>query len=247
MHKDTNLPLAIEIEINSDCNLSCSYCPNSKSSRIEKGFMDPETFKTLMLQLQKYNYSGRISYHFYNEPTLSPNLQKFIEMTALYLPEAKSVLYTNGTLLAQQTIDKLYSAGLKKFIVTEHHKTNLESVKKISDALSLEEKNNFKFSSYKKLPLTNRGGLVKVGQKIQGPLEKVCFVPRCVMVVSLKGNVVACYEDYKQNHVMGNILEQDILDIWNNEKYVYFRNELKNGNRYKFEVCKTCNNQLIIV
>lgn len=50
------LPLAIEIEINSDCNLSCAYCPNSKSERVEKGHMKPEVFETLMKQLQSHRY-----------------------------------------------------------------------------------------------------------------------------------------------------------------------------------------------
>lgn len=241
------LPLAIEIEINSDCNLSCSYCPNSKSSRVEKGHMDPKLFEALMVQLQKHRYTGRISYHFYNEPTLSPNLENFVAMTSSYLPKANTVLYTNGTNLTKSKIESLYKAGLKKFIVTEHNKTKLDHLDFISSDLSLDRNQRFKLSTYKQIPYTNRGGLVKAGNRVELPLKTTCFIPRCCLVVSVKGNVVACYEDYNQSHVMGNILEQDIGDIWLSEKYQYFREELKNGNRDKFEVCRTCNNQMIIV
>lgn len=241
------LPLAIEIEINSDCNLSCAYCPNAKSERAEKGMMSRALFEEIMKQLEKYDYSGRISYHFYNEPTLSPDLNYFVGLTKKYLPKAKSILYSNGTLLNKEKIDQLYADGLHRFIITEHHQAKLHNLDFISEDKSLYTANRFKFSSYKELPMTNRGGAVKAGVRISEPLKTPCFIPRCVLVVTVKGNVLACYEDYFQSHVMGNVTETDIFDIWNSEKYTYFRNELKAGNRHKFEVCKTCNNQLIIV
>ncbi|MBY0552896.1 SPASM domain-containing protein [bacterium] len=242
-----NLPLAVEIEINSDCNLSCAYCPNSKSERIEKGHMPLETFKKIMLQLQQYNYAGRISYHFYNEPTLSPNLNLFVRMTKEHLPKAKTILYSNGTNLDKNKIDALYADGLDRFVITEHHQAKLHNLDFISDDKSIYTTNRFKFSTFKQIPMTNRAGAVKAGARITEPLNTPCFIPRCVLVITLKGNVVACYEDYFQHHVMGNIHEQDIMSIWNSEKYVHFRNELKLGNRHKFEACKNCNNQLIIV
>ena len=241
------LPLAIEIEINSDCNLSCAYCPNAKAKRVEKGLMSPTLFENIMLQLQKHNYAGRISYHFYNEPTLSPDLNRFVAMTKKYIPKAKTVLYSNGTSLTKNKIDQLYSDGLDRFIITEHHQAKLHNLDFISEDKSLYTANRFKFSNFKELPMTNRGGAVKAGVKITEPLKTPCFVPRCVLVITVLGNVVACYEDYFQSHIMGNIAEKDIIEIWNSEKYTNFRNELKVGNRYKFEVCKTCNNQLIIV
>lgn len=242
-----NLPLAIEIEINSDCNLSCAYCPNAKSKRIEKGLMPPELFENIMQQLQKYDYAGRISYHFYNEPTLSPNLNLFISMTKKYLPKAKSVLYSNGTNLNKDSVQQLYADGLDRFIVTEHHQVKLENLAFVSDDKDFLQDNWFKLSNFREIPMTNRGGAVSAGLRISKPLKKPCFIPNCVLVITVKGNVVACYEDYFQSHNMGNVLEQDIFEIWNSENYVNFRNELKKGNRHKFEVCKSCNNQLIIV
>ncbi len=241
------LPLAIEIEINSDCNLTCAYCPNSKSERVEKGFMSPELFENIMKQLQKYDYAGRISYHFYNEPTLSPHLPEFIAMTKKYLPGAKAVIYSNGTNLDKEKVDQLYKKGLDRFNLTEHHQVKLDQFDFLKDDDGTYTLDKLKFTTYKKIPLSNRGGAVKAGPRISEPQKLPCLIPRCVMVITLKGNVVACYEDYFQKHVMGNITQTDILEIWNSEKYVQFREELKLGNRHKFEVCKTCNNNLIIV
>lgn len=241
------LPLAIEIEINSDCNLSCAYCPNDKSERIEKGHMQPAVFETLMQQLAELDYAGRISYHFYNEPTLSPNLNMFVQMTKQYLPKCRIVLYTNGTNLNKNKIQELESLGVQKFMITQHIKTELTELHSENYHLKNQNETTVKLSTYKEIPFTNRGGLVSVGKKINVPLKTPCFIPYSVLVVSVLGNVISCYEDFNQKHVMGNINQTHLRDIWNSEKYLNFRNEIKRGHREKFEVCKTCNNQSLIV
>lgn len=241
------LPLAVEIEINSNCNLSCVYCPNSKAERSEQGSMSIETFESIMTQLQEQDYAGRISYHFYNEPLLSPNLNLFVSLTKKYLPKSRTVLYTNGTGLTKEIIEELSANGLDRFVITEHHQAKLDNLKTLLEDSSFRNRFWLKFTNFRDLFLTNRGGSVRAGSRISEPINKPCFIPKCALVISLKGNVIACYEDYFQRHTMGNVLEQNIYDIWNSEKYIQFRKELAAGNRHKFDVCKACNNQLIIV
>ena len=65
--------MGIEIEINHDCNRACAYCPNSSLKRKNQGQMSERLFLRLLGQLKEIGYRGRISYHFYNEPLLSPN------------------------------------------------------------------------------------------------------------------------------------------------------------------------------
>lgn len=245
---NSRLPLAIEIEINSHCNLSCTYCPNADFERIEKGFMSPTQYEHIMKDLQKNNYSGRISYHFYNEPTLSPHLNDFVLMTKKYLPNAKAILFTNGLDLDAEKINQLSASGLDSFIITEQMKTNLANIDEASLEVSEDVKSKIKKKSFKKLYFTNRGGILEnVGKKMILPLTIPCFIPRSVMVITVKGNVIPCYEDFFQKHVMGNVFEKNITTIWTSEKYVTFRNELKKGNRALFEVCRDCNNSLILV
>lgn len=241
------LPLAIEIEINSGCNLSCSYCPNSKYQRVEQGHMSVELYEKIMKQLQVHSYAGRISYHFYNEPTLSPNLELFVEMTRSYLPQARTNLFSNGTLLNQKKIEDLFSRGLNKFSITEHEKTHLKRVRQAQSELGPAFDEKVRFVSYQELPLSNRGGaLPEVGGSVDAVKTSPCLVPKCVLVITLKGNVVPCFEDYFQKNVMGNVNDQDLLEIWNSPRYVQFRQDLKMGQRQKYEACRTCNNYLII-
>lgn len=53
----------VEIEINSQCNRKCSYCPNSFMKRKEQGEMESKVFYKLLESLRKIKFDGRISYH----------------------------------------------------------------------------------------------------------------------------------------------------------------------------------------
>jgi radical SAM protein with 4Fe4S-binding SPASM domain len=237
MSKSRKFPLAVEIEINSDCNLSCSYCPNSKAERVEKGHMDKELFNTVLDQLASFSYDGRISFHFYNEPTLSPNLDEFIRLTKQKLPKAWLDLFSNGTSLDKDRIEYLSSLGIDKFTLTKHA---------LSETPDHGDSKKIYLTHFRDLRLTNRAGSVPIKSKQKPPLNLPCFIPDCAIVITVKGNVVPCYEDFFQKNVMGNIKDRHILDIWNSPKYQAFRETLKSGQRHLLEACKDCDNTRII-
>jgi radical SAM protein with 4Fe4S-binding SPASM domain len=234
--------LGIEIEINHHCNLACSYCPNSNTERINKGLMSFEQFKSIMQQLADINYTGKISYHFYNEPTLHPELARFVRTSKEMLPETRSEIFTNGVFLTKEKFDELRAAGVDKFSVTKHKDTKKIVFDETFAQLSNEEKKHVKYIDHTQLIFTSRGGLVEAGKKIEAPLSRTCLIPTCTMIVTVNGNVLTCYEDYNEKHIMGNVFEEHVKDIWEKPPYKAFREDLKKGMRYKYEVCKTCNN-----
>lgn len=231
----------IEIEVNSQCNRACWYCPNSVATRKENGEMDPELYLKLMKQLQEVNFAGRISYHFYGEPLLCSNIDYFVGLTKEYLPNAKPTMYTNGDLLDGDRIAKLLSLGIKKFIVTQHagakHKFN-----EVYEQLPEEHKSSVVYLHHSNLVLSNRGGLLKRIPGLDDKQKHICMVPSSLAVVTVQGNVLPCFEDFHQKYPMGNINEQRIQDIWYGEEFVKFRKMLQEGQRDKSEICKNCNN-----
>lgn len=240
-------PLAVEIEINSHCNLACPYCPNSKFERIEKGHMDESLYLEILAQLKSFHFKGRISYHFYNEPTLSPNLERYLRLAKEHLPECRTELFTNATLLDKNKFEELSNSGMDKFTVTKHVQADSLEIDATVESLREDVREKIKMGSYKQLVLSNRGGSVNVNYKVRVPPLKIpCFIPKCVLIVTVKGNVVPCFEDFFQKNVMGNVRENHILEIWNSEKYVNFRERLKKGARSEIDVCKSCNNALMV-
>ena len=89
-----DFPTVIEIEINSDCNLACSYCPNSKMKRKEQGEMKDEVLATILAQLKSIKYSGKIAFDFYNEPTIAKKFLEHVRLVKKELPQSFIEIYS---------------------------------------------------------------------------------------------------------------------------------------------------------
>jgi radical SAM protein with 4Fe4S-binding SPASM domain len=233
---------AIEIEINSHCNRKCTYCPNVDQERVERGVMSKSLFNKILLELKILQYSGRISFSFYNEPLLVDDLEFFSEQVKRHLPKTKILIYTNGTLLTISRLESLILAGVDYFVVTKHKGEKSY----IFDKTYQEWPNHLlekyvKYQTFEDLKLTNRGGLLSDIKKTIDSTVLPCLIPLQMLTITNKGTVVPCFEDYHQIHEMGNINEKTLLEIWNSSAYVLLRKKLLMGLRKNFEVCSKCN------
>lgn len=237
---------AVEIEINSNCNKACSYCPNSVAERIEKGHISVEMFENIIQQLSELKYQGKISYHFYNEPTLSPNLLRFIALTRSQLPNSNIELYSNGTKIDLAFFESLEIAGVDKFIITKHEKSQAYLFDETYLKLNGAQLKKVLFQKHHEINLTNRGGILKnITSQINTTLLP-CHIPSMMLTITKQGNVLPCFEDFNQENVMGNILDQSLKEIWYSEKYITFRKMLSNGLRHNFNTCKGCSRTEVI-
>ena len=58
-------------------------------------------------------------------------------------------------------------------------------------------------------------------------------------VVTWDGDVVPCCFDKDAKYVMGNLHETPLKDIWSNQKYNRFREQLTRD-RSKIDICQNC-------
>ncbi len=227
---------AVEIEINGDCNLGCTYCPNSISNRSNQVPMDVSLFTDILCQLQELSFAGRISYDFYNEPLLHPRLIDFVSLTKKYLPLASIVLYSNGTLLSEAKVLDLSKAGVTHFIITQHEQISSHPLQRFS----LIAKENITFRHHSEMNKFNRGGLLThIGNSL--PAFSPCYIPSFLMTITTSGNVLPCFEDFHESMIMGNVKNTHLKDIWNSERFVRFRQDLRRGLRHKYPLCRHCN------
>lgn len=224
----------VEVEINSHCNRRCRYCPNSTLTRDSSlpDIMSDEIFERLLSKLARVGYGGRMSFHFYGEPLLHPGLLDLVRQVTAELPAVRQVLYTNGDMLTDALHEELSRSGIKRFIVTSH------------DGCEITARSNQVILFPSDLVLTNRGGTVEFGQpvKVSRPLSAPCYAPSSVLIVTVTGEVLLCYEDARRSIQMGNIKDQPIEDIWFSERFQQIRMLLADGDRRATSVCKVCNN-----
>lgn len=240
-HQETD-PLfkIVEIEINSQCNLACSYCPNREFERKEQGEMSLENYSMIIEQLVELNFKGRLSHEFYGEPTLHPHYDEIISLTKKRLPETRLELYTNATKLSKERTIKLLENGLDDIIITKHEGIKKLQVEDFLHDLSPEHQKRIIFKDHSQIYKTNRGGIMPdIGSGPQHLLP--CKIPSFLITITVEGNVLPCFEDFFQNHEMGNVFKTPLKEIWLHPKYVKLRKDLRLGLRHKYETCKDCN------
>ena len=234
----------VEIEINTNCNRKCSYCPNSLNVNMEKRSMRKEVFERILDELYQVSFAGRISYHFYNEPLLCENIEYFVERTKERLPKCKQVLYSNGDWLSKVLFQSLSSKGIDLFVITNHNELDnleLHTFYHVYEMLSEKEKKSVVYLTAKDLNLTNRGGALSC-LDVLNDVNVPCYMMESLIVIDVDGNIICCFEDYYKKMIVGNIMKSKLLEIWNKKEYVSLRHNLIQGNRGVSEVCKNCNN-----
>ena len=120
----------IEIETINRCNLTCSFCPvNKKVDPRPFKLMEYDLFSSIIEQLKELGYSGSIALHSNNEPLLDSRIVELSKLAKESLPNARLLLYTNGTLL---TIEKFKS--LMKYLdllVIDNYNDDLHLIKPV--------------------------------------------------------------------------------------------------------------------
>lgn len=224
-------PNVVEIEVNRRCNRRCSYCPNSLDDwRQPEERIEDALFHRIIVMLAEINFSGRLSFHFFNEPLLHPWIEDLVRIARTSLPLAYIVLYTNGDLLDECRYQRLLAAGIDHFLVTRH-------------GWDKYPERPFQFVQHPdNFALSGRGGTIA---NVSAPLEIACYGPSEMMVVTVIGDVVLCHEDANRTYVMGSLDRQELAEVWESEAFVVARQKLEAGCRGDGPaICHQCDNRL---
>jgi cyclic pyranopterin phosphate synthase len=222
----------VEIEVGSRCNRACSYCPVALNPRPPvPARMSDQVYLRVMQRLADVGFAGRLSYHLYNEPLLRKDLPRLVAIAHSWLPEALQILNTNGDLLTDERYNTLRQAGVDYFYVTRHSGGDFPQ-------------RPFQIvQTGQDLILTNRGGTVA-----QVPLPSLsarktpCFAPSEMLIVTVTGDVMLCYEDAERAHIMGNLMLTPLPEIWYSKSFTEHRERLSRGDRTVEAMCLRCSN-----
>ncbi len=232
-----DIPIAIDLETNSDCTRDCDYCPRDRNL---DEVLDEGTVHALVDQLAAWGFNGRLSFHSFNEPLTDERLLDFYQYLADHLPQAQSEVFTNGDLLTAPLLLDLLAVGVDRIHVTIHEPTSWAEADRLL-ALAQHHK-QVKIVDFREgtrnHPLENRGGLIDLGE-----IKPTRFCGRVdAMVVRANGNVVLCCNDALQKQVMGNIHDKPLREIWAEPGYAALRQDIRKG-ILALDICKACGNE----
>ena len=120
--------LIVTVEPSNTCNSSCVMCPYPKMTR-PKTVMPMDLFKKVVDECVS-NGINKFNLNFYNEPFLDPMIFDRIEY--LRLKSVRTQLFSNGSVLDDDKIDKIIKSGLNdiKFSVDGFKKETYEKIRK---------------------------------------------------------------------------------------------------------------------
>lgn len=247
-YKGIPLPTWIELSLIDVCNRKCSFCPKSDAS------IAPDTYQKmsrllvdkLANNLKKIKFNGSITLCGYGEPLLHKDIEYIVEK----LSKISNVeIVTNGDVLNSKNLKKLYAAKAGRVLVSMYDgHSQINKFKKIvkqanvpDDFVILRDR-WYDDSQNFGVKLTNRAGTIKTGNQIDNSVHTTCYYPSYQFLVDWNGDVFLCPQDWQRRVTMGNMMQEEIFDIWTNKIITKYRKDLLNGKRSS-SPCSECNAQ----
>ena len=248
LFKGVPLPTWIELSLIDVCNRACSFCPKSDDK------VAPDTYqkmsKTLIDKihddLKKMKFKGSLALAGYGEPLL----HKDIEYIVNKLSKVSNVeIVTNGDPLNYKMIEKLYNANTARLLISMYDgPEQIEKFKKMikkanvpEDFIILRDRWYTKDENFG-VKLTNRAGTIKTGNQIPNDTHTICYYPSYQFLIDWNGDIFLCPQDWQRRQTMGNMMQEEIFDIWISKLMKRYRVDLLAGKRCN-NPCKSCNAQ----
>lgn len=233
-------PGNIEVGISKNCNLRCSYCPNTFiKQKLPDEVMPMSLFEKVLKDLKEIDFDGVFCFHRFNEPLLA-NVEKYIIKAKEILPKIKPILYTNGTGLTRERLESLQKTPLDRIVVTQQEQTKIGFIDKLREIPDRLLKNvSVRYSE--DILLINRAGVMK---QLGEPLKEPCYSIHASFAVDSDGKVPLCIDDYYGKVILGDVHNETIEEIWNKPSSQELRKILEEGRRKDIDLCKDCDRTL---
>jgi len=232
--------------------------------------MDFDLYKKIILDLAEMPERVKtLRLYKMGEPLMHPYLWKMVKYAKETGRFGQVDLTSNGFLLTAKRGRSLVNSGLDKIFIsvpnnystayrdqiknfTAHRKNCRVYIKIIGDGMSEVEKETFyrDFADADRVFIENRincwpnfnaGDNPEIG--IYGnPLTnvKVCPYPLYSLTINSDGTVSACYLDWPQQMILGDLRVESFSEVWNGKKLRDFRIMQLRGERHKHPFCANC-------
>lgn len=252
-YKAPEFPKRIEIELVSDCNLKCTYCPRHHINELI-GYMNIDLFKRVVDEASMYPDTILVL-HRRGESMLHPNFNYMLNYVAGKFNEVQ--MATNATLLNQNKFDSIIN-GLDFISFSMDSPNNFDRTRIPAKYDSVEEKIN-RFLNYNDGRVKTQVSMVKTEytpdeaceqfvdiweEKVDRvriyeehskngefgslvhprDIRKPCVMPIYEMLIYDNGSVGRCNHDWG-GEGLGDVSKNSIKEIWMNSKYIDLREQ----------------------
>ena len=242
--KNKKFPLfsQVLIETRTDCNNRCQFCPQTYKKK-SLGIMNWKCYTTIINQLCRIDFNGRIALMLSNEPLLENRLEEMIIYAKNKSPRFFLDITTNGLLLTLEKIDKLFRLGLDNIRINDYRSDRDEFPDKLSpniEAIYNSYRNNPKVFIKKRRTdekLPNYAG--NIPQEVDNCKAGFCNYPFRKLTIAYTGDILLCCDDFMYQTNYGNVMINSLVDCWYNQSIDIIRLALLHNKRVG--LCAGCN------
>ncbi len=180
-----------------------------------------------------------------NEPLLDKRLTGWVMDIKTRLPKCRICIITNGTLLNVEKLREM--AHLVDELVVNDYSEEYKLSPNIKELYYYIRHNKAEFKNieiliarrYSKEILATRAGAAPNKPHKNNRVNSSCIYPFTDMIVFPDGKVGMCCNDCFEVTSFGDLNEENIFDVWENDKFAELRNRMAKGrNAYSF--CVEC-------
>lgn len=236
---------ALNVELTSRCNLSCSICPRHSAGGTDGDDLDFGTFCKIV---DSTPHLRVLLPYQWGEPLLSPVLFDAVAYAAVR--GVRVMVTTNGTLLDRQKAQSLIDAGLERLTVSFDGSAETQEMIRGAGSSEILEKVRL-FDDVRRR--ARRGCALDVSMVVdeltepfvrefaatfEGLADRIQYIPRFVrtprrtacrepwrgqMVVLANGDVTVCCVDSRGDAVLGNVGDRMPVEWFNSPEMQAFR------------------------
>jgi MoaA/NifB/PqqE/SkfB family radical SAM enzyme len=248
------LPAVVEVSESGTCNRKCSFCPRSAPNFEDvKKFIPTLLITKLSRQLNEVGFKGIFLFSGFVEPLLDKNIFNLISIIRKECPECRPEMVTNGDVLNRDRLTRLFDSGLKTLLISVYDgKNEADRFEELCRSCGLLDEQfviRHRYLPEEKdfgITLTNRAGMMNQTEKIipalTEPLKKPCHYPHYTFFMDYLGDVLLCPHDWGKKKIVGNLNDQDFMDIWKGPALTSARKRLQAADRC-FTPCNVCDAQ----
>ncbi len=234
----------LSVEIGTDCNYQCSFCPQS-SFRRPSHFMSGDDFDLLMHRLEDIQYEGHVCLAVNNEPFLHPKLLDFCAAISRRLPKGRGALISNGALIKLSDLKTLAQLDVPPGIEVNDYTESRVVATRLRGWLETNP-------DLKRIPLSitlrgstemlsNRAGNQPVGQSfIEDYQDVFCTWPFMSLFFTWELKAFLCCSDYRHAVILGDLHQDGIMKIWQGSAYREIRARMLETARAGLPLCRNC-------
>ncbi|MBF0379440.1 MAG: SPASM domain-containing protein [Magnetococcales bacterium] len=257
-------------ELRTRCNSHCTFCAGSVENEIRPDLNMPfAVFKKGIDNLKDIGFTGRVAFHITSEPLLTPNLPEYITYAREQLPKVWLQLLTNGRKLNPRSGTAVIDAGINEITVNyyddacaaNHDLPLPQNILKFeSEVLTKRFTKGEVTTGHGPDPVKgfdvfryncNRRRMNEIlsNQTGSSPNKSVmternflgfCHSPLTDFHITTDGTVSKCSKDVFFTDPMGNIMEEDVMEIWNGKRFRDVHRMLLANDRNANEMCRGC-------